>query len=842
MARSRGSLVVILGVVAVAIAGGWQLIRRSPLAADTTGLPLVPSANADVARLHNGWTLNPHGHRLAIEDMPTAMVESPDGKHLIVATAGYQGHGLRAFDIPAYDAARPPRTTRTSNKSAFSLSLTHFFRGLTFGRGIHAQTLFASGGPRGHVWRLTFDPAANGFMPAPPIQIPGVDKRKAYVGGLAALADGRLAVLDEAANVNQAATDTLHLLPADLNGPGRTVAVGVDSGATAAHPTRPLVFVAEHGTGELQVIDADAAAVIAKISVGKQPNAVLALSDHVLVANSGSDTVSVIRLADYRVVETIRTAMSPQAPLGSIPNALAVSRDGKVLFVSNGGNNNVAMIRFDPGESQVLGFIPSGWYPVSVHVSANGFLFTGAGKGFKSAPNAKTQTGGMALRVNHLPGEMSGPKKDQDVEYDYILSTITGGITRCAVPGPDALRELTRVAELSSPYRDARVSVDAKAPVRSALPADHRQTSPFEHVVYIIKENRTYDQVFGDMKKGNGDPNLVLFGRDITPNHHRIAEQFVLLDNTYCDGEVSQDGWEWSTAALDSDWDIKATVNNYSGRPNTPGSREEIRPANGYIWEAARDRGKSIYSYGAKTFRGLFSPTWKGAFSQAWNEGREKNVPDHQKADIFLKDLAEANRNGKWPNLVLVSLTDDHTSGTTPGTRTPAASVASNDLALGKIVEALTKSRFWPKMAIFVIEDDAQNGPDHVDAHRTVALVASPYTRRGSLDSTLYTSTSMVRSIGLALGLPPLSQYDAGANPMFRCFTGSKNLNGYTHVVPKVDLTAKNPPNAPLAELSKTLDFSDVDLADFGTLNRILWAERRPGEPYPGPQASYVGR
>jgi hypothetical protein len=689
---------------------------------------------------------------------------------------------------------------------------------------------------------MTFDPTANGFGAAAPIEIPGVDKRKAYVGGLAALADGRLAVLDEAANRNQAATDTLHLVSSDLTRIERSITVGVDSGATAAHPTRPLVFVAEHGTGELQVVDADSATLVTKVPVGKQPNAVLALEDHVLVANSGSDTISVIRLADYRVIETICTAMSPKAPLGSIPNAMSVSKDGKLLFVSNGGNNNVAMIRLDPGESQVLGFVPTGWYPVSVHVTPNGFLFAGAGKGFKSSQNARTQTGGMALRVNHLPGEMSGPKKNLDVEYDYILSTITGGITRCPVPGPDELRELTRITEMSSPYRDARVSANAKAPVTSALPADHRQKSPFEYVVYIIKENRTYDQVLGDIKKGNGDPNLVLFGPEVTPNHHRLAEQFVLLDNTYCDGEVSQDGWEWSTAALDSDWDIKSTVNNYSGRPNTPGSREEIRPSNGYIWEVARDHGKSIYSYGAKTFRGLFSPTWKGAFSQPWNEGREKNVPDHLKAEIFLNDLAKANETGTWPNLVLVSLTDDHTSGTTPGTRTPAAYVASNDLALGKIVEALTRSKFWPKMAIFVIEDDAQNGPDHVDAHRTVAFVISPYTKRGSLDSTMYTSSGMVRSIGLALGLPPLSQYDAGANPMFRCFTGSKNLKGYQHVVPKTDLTAKNPPNAPLAELSKTLDFSDVDLADFGTLNRILWAAVRPGEPYPGPQTAYVGR
>ena len=359
-------------------------------------------------------------------------------------------------------------------------------------------------------------------------------------------------------------------------------------------------------------------------------------------------------------------------------------------------------------------------------------------------------------------------------------------------------------------------------------------------MIYIIKENRTYDQVFGDMPKGNGAKELVLFGKDVTPNHHKLADQFVLLDNTYCDGEVSQDGWEWSCGANDSDWNTKATLTSYSGKGNPPGEREAIRPSNRYIWEAADKMGLSYISYGAKTFGSLYSPTWKSFMSQDWNKARTSGVPDHLKVDIFIKDLAQAEKTGKWQNLMVMSLADDHTSGTRAGAATPDAAVGTNDLAVGKLVEAVSKSKFWSKTAIFIIEDDAQNGPDHVDAHRTVALVVSPYSRLGTVDSTMYTSTSLLRSMELLLGIQPLSQYDAGAAPMFKCFTGKLNTAAYSAEIPKVDLNAKNTKATPGAGLSATLDFSEVDKADFGTLNRILWNSKNPNKPYPSVRTGFI--
>jgi YVTN family beta-propeller protein len=522
---------------------------------------------------------------------------------------------------------------------------------------------------------------------------------------------------------------------------------------------------------------------------------------------------------------------------------LALSPDEKTLYVTNGGNNDVAVVDLSNGSAQVKGFIPTGWYPVSVAVSPkNDWLFVGAGKGFKPSRNDLPVEDGVENRAGQLPGQAYGVGSGRNYYHNYILAGIKGGLSRIPTPTDAELAAYTKSVMELTPYKDSLIETARGQSAGSVIPNNPGKDSPFQHVLYIIKENRTYDQVFGDLKQGDGDPNLVLYGRKVTPNHHAIAEQFVLLDNIYCDGEVSQDGWEWSTAANDSDWDIKATPFSYSGRMLPPGSRETIRPSNGYLWEWAEKRGLTYYSYGAKTFAGLFSPTWKGHFSEEWNETRRQDLPDYLKADLFIKDLKAAEQTDKWPNLVVMSLTDDHTTGTRPGARTPYASVGSNDLAIGKIVDAVSHSKFWPNTAIFIIEDDAQNGPDHVDAHRTVGLVASAYTKRGSVDHTMYTSTSMVRTIELCLGIPPRSQYDVAAAPMFGCFTGKLDKTPFNHLNAQVDLNAINARNAPMARESERLNFSDVDLADWNTLNRVLWADAKPGTRYPGSFSSYTSR
>ena len=379
---------------------------------------------------------------------------------------------------------------------------------------------------------------------------------------------------------------------------------------------------------------------------------------------------------------------------------------------------------------------------------------------------------------------------------------------------------------------------------KTAIPTKVGDPSPIKYVIYIIKENRTYDQVLGDLPKGNGDPSLTLFGEQVTPNHHKLATQFVQLDNLYCNGHVSADGHPWSTMAYNTDYiarnwasDLLATGWNRRRRRGRSGPG-----ALGLPLGLMRRAGLGYRSYGEY---GKRVSTGEGGIKM---EGRVPGLVGHvcpeygldprdtQDAEVFLKEYREFEKNGAMPRFIVMSLGEDHTTGTTPGTFTPAACVASNDLALGRIVDAVSKSKLWPETAIFVIEDDAQNGPDHVDAHRTVGLVVSPYTRRGVLDSTQYGTVSMIRTMELILGLPPLSQFDAGATPMFNCFTDKADLAPYDHEPARIDLNATNTKLAYGADRSSKMDFSEYDKVDDFELNEILWHAVK-GENAPMPPA-----
>jgi phospholipase C len=361
--------------------------------------------------------------------------------------------------------------------------------------------------------------------------------------------------------------------------------------------------------------------------------------------------------------------------------------------------------------------------------------------------------------------------------------------------------------------------------------------SPIKHVLYVIKENRTYDQVFGDIKRGNGDPSLVLFGEDVTPNHHKLANEFVLLDNLYCNGHVSADGHPWSTMAYNTDYIARNWALTYSRRTGIDDDDDGdlAKAPSGYLWDSCARAGLSYRSYGEYGRRvsqpdGSIKiegavPGLVGHTCPNWGVPKPDQSPvrDTDRVETFLAEFEEYVKSGTLPRFMVMSLGEDHTTGTSPGTFTPHACVASNDLALGRLVDALTHSKVWPELAIFVIEDDAQNGPDHVDAHRTVGLVISPYTRRHFLDSTQYQTVSMIRTMELILGLPPLSQFDAAANPMFASFANEADMSSYTHEKARINLNAKNSSLAYGAERSSKMDFAEYDRIDDFELNEILW-------------------
>jgi phospholipase C len=379
--------------------------------------------------------------------------------------------------------------------------------------------------------------------------------------------------------------------------------------------------------------------------------------------------------------------------------------------------------------------------------------------------------------------------------------------------------------------------------------------SPIKYVIYMIKENRTYDQVLGDMPEGNGAPGLCLFPERVTPNHHAIAREFVLLDNFYVESEVSADGHEWTMGAYATDFVEKMWPLTYghNGRKKlsypSEGNFEIATPAGGYLWDRAKEAGVSYRSYGEWVKNGATPrdpavakvPALAGHIDPSYRSF-DTDYPDVKRAERFISELHRYESEGGMPQLQIVRLPNDHTSGASPGKLTPTAQVGDNDLAFGQIIEALSKSKFWPQTAVFVVEDDAQNGPDHVDAHRTIAFVISPYVKRASVDSTLYSTSSMLRTMELILGLKPMSQFDAAAMPMFRSFQLEPDLRPYTARPVVVDLTERNSELAWGAKRSRKMDFSKEDAADDLLLNEMIWRSvRGPKSPMPPPtRAAFV--
>jgi YVTN family beta-propeller protein len=552
-----------------------------------------------------------------------------------------------------------------------------------------------------------------------------------------------------------------------------------------------------------------------------------ASDNRLFVANSGSNTVSVI--VANAVVENIRTSLDPRAPVGSTPDALALSADGHRLYVANADNNNVAVVDVaNPKESEVEGFIPTGWYPTAIALSADGKqLCVGTGKG-------------MGFR-NNYPAQTAHTQKapNPDTPYDYIAAVLSGHVSLVDIPDSKKLAAYSKQAAANVPTPASYVDATEAAKIqRDAFAKIH-------HVVYIIRENRTYDQVLGDLGKGNGDPKLTLFGAQVTPNAHALAKRLVTLDNLYCDGEVSEDGHQWSNAAYATDFNQKAWTNSYSTRSEPDADERLMSSPAGYLWDACARKHLTYRSYGEMASF-VSSPerepevkavgSLKGHVSLDWL--KVKAGRDTEKAAVFIKELKDAEKSGEWPNFMVMSLGEDHTRGLTPGAFTPSALVASNDLALGQIVEAVSNSKFWKETAIFVIEDDAQNGPDHVDAHRTVGLVISPWIKRGIVDSTMYTTSSYVRTMELILGLDPMTQFDAAATPMYASFTTAAAFEPIDAIQPKIDLMTRNPNTGAGAVASLKLDFSDYDRADPDELNRILWTALKPGETMPAPVRS----
>lgn len=631
---------------------------------------------------------------------------------------------------------------------------------------------------------------------------------------------------------------------------GRRPLPGEATQQTGHQNSKDQVVVDARGiasTGTISRVDLTALKTTATIAVGLHPTALAWDEAHarLYVANTNSDSISVIDTTRNTVVRTIALQPFQTEVHGAAPTSLTLDRDGARLYIACGGINAVAVV--DTASGHIDGLIPTGWYPDDVALSHDG----------------------KTLAVGSLLGVGSGNGRSHGLEGRYVHAN-RGTVQIVPVPDAAQLASYTTAVAENNHLRlrgetGATARPAASSPVPLPVPARAGDPSLIDHVVYIIKENRTYDQVFGDVEKGNGDPSFVMYGRDVTANQHKLADQFVLLDNFFATGGNSGDGHQWVTQAAETAY---AYWPGYAGRSYPFDGDDPLAPAgSGFIWDAALARKKTVEVFGeyagtnglpsrgriprldewktGATFAGRFHTVAPIAplnrILAADYPSYGLSVPDVVRAQILLNHLATWERSGAMPNLVIVQLPSDHTGGTSPGFSTPKAAMADNDLALGRIVEGLSHSSFWPHMAIFVVEDDAQDGVDHVDGHRTVALAVSPYIRRGAVDSTFYSQPSMLKTMELMLGLPTLSLFDMIANDMRPSFQPVPDLTPYDAVTPPQSIFEVNPAASRLrgaaraaALASERMDFAEPDAAPTDQLNRILWHDARGwGTPYP---------
>jgi DNA-binding beta-propeller fold protein YncE len=813
--------------------------------------------------LPNQWSLRPVGRQVEVGDFPATIAVHPSGSHAVVLHCGYGPHELAVLEL-------------AGRRVVSRVAVEESFHGLSFDAA--GRTLYASGAGSETILRFRFDSGV--LVPVEPIRLRD-EKERGIPAGIALTADGRTLV---AANVwgqsvsrvrfdgetpvveHLPLTDAAVPAPARTAAPARTPASTDDPSITkraegllertvadlpypygcVIDERRGRVYVSLWAQAAVAVVDLDAWKVVGRFDVEEHPNEMLLSADgsRLFVANANRNSVSVVDPESGRTLESLLATLTPDASPGNTPNALALSADGARLFVANANINAVAVFDVSrPGLARSLGFIPTGWYPTSVRLAGSRLLVAN-GKGVISDSNR------------------NGPRPGFDPDAptpDYIGRLFQGTVGFVDLPEGEALESKLgawTVQAVGCRPPSADESLDPALVERSPVPLAADRVSPITHVIYIIKENRTFDQVLGDMPEGRGDPTLCLFPEEVTPNHHALAREFVLLDNFYVESEVSADGHEWTLGAYATDfvekhWPLGYGHNRRGKFPYpSEGAFDAIaRPAGGYLWDRAIAKGVSVRSYG-EWVANAARPDQPGKAKVKALEGRfdpffrsfDMRYSDLDRAARFISELERFDREGEMPRLQIVRLPNDHTSGASPGLPTPRSYMAENDLALGRLVEAVSRSRFWPTTALFVVEDDAQNGPDHIDAHRTIAFVAGPHVRRGVVDSTLYSTSSMLRTIELILGLDPMSQFDAAAMPMLASFTPEPDATPYACRPARVPLDERNAAAAWGAKESLAMDFSREDAADDLLLNEIVWRSvRGAGSPMPAPRrAAFV--
>ncbi len=790
-----------------------ELIAIDPVTGNVLQyVPLPPDRQLHASALVSSSILNPgKGDKLSF----TGLVFSPDGKRIYLSSVNgdikvfavdrnHKISGLNSFALPP--ANTPERKAEIPAGLAVSRDGTRLYVALNLGNRV--AELDTRSGNLERVWDVGVAPYD--------VVVCGNELYVSNWGGRRPAASS-------------------------LSGPaGLGTHVRVDSRS-----------IADEGSVSLIDLDSSVPAEATEIVTGRHACG-LALSPnrrYLACANAGDDTVSIIDTLAEKIVETIYARQNPADLFGAQPDALAFDKRGKKLFVCNGTQNAVAVVKFGPPNSELLGLIPVGWFPGSI------------------ACNSRIDSIDVANIKNLGPGQ-PGPGS----EIKFKTHQYYGSISLVRVPSKRDLASMTRTALADLRYPLLAQSQLPPRPGRPARPVPERAGEPsvFKHVIYIIKENRTYDQILGDVAEGNGDTNLCEFGERVTPNEHQFVRDFVLLDNTYCCGILSADGHQWATAAMATDY----MERGFAGWPRSYGGGDALiySPA-GFIWNDAINHGKTVGDFGefsdvvaswknpSKSRKPDFLDSYHNFLNHSngisySNEmsfdflrpymetdamGWNLDVPDVVRASRFIRSLKQFEADGHFPGLSILWLPNDHTSGTRFGSPTPEAQIADNDLAFGQIVDAVSRSSFWTNTCIFAVEDDPQDGWDHVSGYRTTAYVISAYTKRHTVVSTQYNQTSLVRTIELILGLPPMNQMDATATPMFDCFDDAPDFTPYNALTNNVPLDEMNLDPAQVSDpqlrkdalVSAKLPLQKEDQCPEDLFNHILWRAGKGHTPYP---------
>ena len=766
--------------------------------------------------LPNGWTLSPAGRSLPLGDLPLNIAVSKTKRLMAVTNNGQSVQSIQLINPQA-------------EKVLDNVVIPKSWYGLKF--SADEKYLYASGGNDN--WILKYAIINNKLKLKDSIKLGVKWPNKISPAGIE---------IDDAAGIMYVVTkenNSFYAINLSSKKIIQQIQLEAEAYSCLLSPNKKELYISLWGGHKVLVYSTTQNKITDKINVGNNPNELLLSKNgnYLFVANANDNSVSVIDIKKRTVIEVLNAALYPDAPIGSASNGLALSANEKTLYIANADNNCLAV--FDvavPGKSKSKGFIPVGWYPTNVKVIGKKVFVTN-GKGFQSFanPNGPNPTG----KRQHVDYQHQDKEKSDRIEY--IGGLMKGTMSIIDEPTETALAKYSKMVYENTPYTKEK-ELKAMGEEGNPIPMKVGSPSPIKYVFYIIKENRTYDQVLGDIPEGNGDTSLVLFGEKITPNQHNLAKDFVLLDNFYVDAEVSSDGHNWSMAANAVDYLEKTWPTGYGdrgGNYDAEGNRAIANPPKGFIWDYCKRAGISYRTYGEfaddykaniKVLENHFCP-----FYTSWDQ----TVRDTTRANQWKKDFDSLVAANALPQLNTLRIINDHTEGLSIGRPTPFAHVADNDWGVGMFVDYLSHSSVWKESAVFILEDDAQNGPDHVDAHRSPAYVISPYIKRKFVDHTMYSTSSMLRTMELILGLPPMSQYDAAAIPMWQCFTSVPDFTPFNSLPANIDITEKNTKETASAKLSATFDFSKEDRVPDLLFSEVIWkAVKGENSKMPAPRRS----